>query len=622
MPRKDEIKFRSGESEMWESVNPILNIGEPGRDLTLRKTKVGDGVTPWNDLPFDTGDGGGDGGGPISAADVSETSTRKWTSPTEKSTWNSKEDALPLGTSDQYFQGNKVLGNFANVVLGVALAGISFASALDVSAVDTVLGAFGKVQAQLSSLKTIKADLASPAFTGNPTVPNQAAGNNSTRAANTAYVDTAIANLINSAPGALDTLGELAAQMAADESAVASLTTTVAGKLAKASNLSDLTNPASARTNLGLGNVENTAISTWAGSANLTTLGTIGSGTWQGSLIAGQYGGTGVNNSGKTITLGGNFVTSGAFATTLTVTGTTNVTLPTTGTLATISDVNAVIPSQTGNSGKYLTTNGTTLSWATVSGGGGASSPLTLTASTSSEIPLTLKGAASQTASLLEFKDSSNNVLLNIDANGVITSPTSASGTRTLFDFKGGTVSLVTLSHASTTGTLKLGYGAAVFDTINGLGSFTFNHGNYASANVISKGGIQVAAFASGQGYYFPTTDAPLLDINPTNLTCYENGTTVSIARIGIVAIDGNTAGRTLTNAASLTIDGAPTQGANETITNKYAIWVKGGVSKFDGVIRPASMANASAPNDSIYYSTDASKLVYKDSGGTVNNLY
>ena len=48
-------------------------------------------------------------------------------------------------------------------------------------------------------------------------------------------------------------------------------------------------------------------------------------------------GGTGVDNTGKTITLGGNLVTSGANAVTLTTTGSTNVTLPTTGTLATLA---------------------------------------------------------------------------------------------------------------------------------------------------------------------------------------------------------------------------------------------------------------------------------------------
>ena len=40
------------------------------------------------------------------------------------------------------------------------------------------------------------------------------------------------------------------------------------------------------------------------------------------------------------------------------------------------------------------------------------------------------------------------------------------------------------------------------------------------------------------------------------------------------------------------------------------------------GAWEPPSMADSAAPNNSVYYSTTASKLVYKDSGGTVNNLY
>lgn len=40
------------------------------------------------------------------------------------------------------------------------------------------------------------------------------------------------------------------------------------------------------KTAVGLGNVENTALSTWAGSANITTLGTIGTGTWNATAIA------------------------------------------------------------------------------------------------------------------------------------------------------------------------------------------------------------------------------------------------------------------------------------------------------------------------------------------------
>lgn len=53
------------------------------------------------------------------------------------------------------------------------------------------------------------------------------------------------------------------------------------------------------------------------------------------TVLGGDQGGTGVNNSGKTVTLGGNLTLSGAFATTFTVTATTGVTFPTTGTLAT-----------------------------------------------------------------------------------------------------------------------------------------------------------------------------------------------------------------------------------------------------------------------------------------------
>lgn len=71
--------------------------------------------------------------------------------------------------------------------------------------------------------------------------------------------------------------------------------------------------------------------------SSLTSVGTIGTGTWQGSVIAGQYGGTGVANTGKTITLGGNLTMSGAFAATFTLSNTTSVTFPIGGTLASLS---------------------------------------------------------------------------------------------------------------------------------------------------------------------------------------------------------------------------------------------------------------------------------------------
>lgn len=74
---------------------------------------------------------------------------------------------------------------------------------------------------------------------------------------------------------------------------------------------------------------------TYPGQTSINTLGTVTTGTWNGNIITGTYGGTGVNNGSSTVTLGGNLTTSGAFPLTLTVTGSTNVTLPTSGTLAT-----------------------------------------------------------------------------------------------------------------------------------------------------------------------------------------------------------------------------------------------------------------------------------------------
>lgn len=54
-------------------------------------------------------------------------------------------------------------------------------------------------------------------------------------------------------------------------------------------------------------------------------------------ILSGANGGTGVVNTGKTITLGGNLTTAGAYTTTLTANADTSITLPTTGTLATLA---------------------------------------------------------------------------------------------------------------------------------------------------------------------------------------------------------------------------------------------------------------------------------------------
>jgi hypothetical protein len=132
--------------------------------------------------------------------------------------------------------------------------------------------------AQITGLQTAldaKAPLASPALTGSPTAPTATAGTNTTQIATTAFVAAAIGALIDAAPGAMDTLNELAAALGDDPNFATTVTNALAGKLSAASNLSDIPNKATARSNLGLGSMATQASSNVAitgGSINGITL--------------------------------------------------------------------------------------------------------------------------------------------------------------------------------------------------------------------------------------------------------------------------------------------------------------------------------------------------------------
>jgi hypothetical protein len=93
-------------------------------------------------------------------------------------------------------------------------------------------------QADVTSLTTdlaAKAPLASPALTGTPTAPTASAGTNTTQIATTAFVTGAVADLIASAPGALNTLDELAAALGDDANFATTVTNSLTAKAPLAS---------------------------------------------------------------------------------------------------------------------------------------------------------------------------------------------------------------------------------------------------------------------------------------------------------------------------------------------------------------------------------------------------
>lgn len=91
----------------------------------------------------------------------------------------------------------------------------------------------------------------SPALTGRPTAPTAEGKDSSTQIANTAFVQAAIAALVGSSPEALDTLNELAAALGNDPNFATTVTNSLAGKMDKSANGSDIENVSVFLQNLG-----------------------------------------------------------------------------------------------------------------------------------------------------------------------------------------------------------------------------------------------------------------------------------------------------------------------------------------------------------------------------------
>jgi hypothetical protein len=110
---------------------------------------------------------------------------------------------------------------------------VSGVSSTEIGYLDGVTSAIQtQIDAKLASATAAStyAPLASPALTGVPTAPTAAAGTNTTQVATTAFVGTAVADLVASAPSALNTLDELAAALGDDANFATTVTNSIGAK--------------------------------------------------------------------------------------------------------------------------------------------------------------------------------------------------------------------------------------------------------------------------------------------------------------------------------------------------------------------------------------------------------
>jgi hypothetical protein len=103
------------------------------------------------------------------------------------------------------------------------------------------------------------APIANPTFTGVPAAPTATSGTNTTQVATTAFVTAAVNSVIDSAPGALNTLDELAAALGDDANFAGSVTNSLALKAPIASPTFTGLVSGVTKSMVGLGNVDNTS---------------------------------------------------------------------------------------------------------------------------------------------------------------------------------------------------------------------------------------------------------------------------------------------------------------------------------------------------------------------------
>lgn len=203
---------------------------------------------------------------------------------------------------------------------------------------------------------------------------------------------------------------------------------------------------------------------------------------------------------------------------------------------------------------------------------------LTITSQAAATVPFCVKGAASQSGNLSEWRNSAGTILLSITSAGVI-------GNVSGFGFSMDTVYGHAWMRATTGRHLYIGTSDA-----NQLG-------------LVSGGQVRVEVIGSTMRSRLGTW---LGEVSFQWPGAYIQKIITNIAATSDV-------GHVVKAFSGQTANLSEWQNSSGTVLTAIAK---------NGALKIVSLADSAAENSTLYYSTDAAKLVWKDAGGTVNALY